>query len=166
MKKYLSNILIYVAALFGIVAFIGLFSTPLQIYDTVKGVWSPYVVKAYTGETVNGMVTNKGTFVPVIGFILSLLMSIFLIIESFKPNLAARLTVINTIVGILFFMCAVLVLLTKDLFLMANNYGDSPYHRNGPGPIMSAICSSIAGTLLLIVTWLPGRRKKIDFIEE
>ena len=166
MKKYLSNNLIYIAALFGIICFIGMFSSPLQVYDSIKGVWSPYNGKVYLGETVNEVVVTKGTAIPLIGFSLPFLMSIFLIIESFKPNLAARLTVINTILGILFFICAILVLLTRELYLNANNFGDSPYHRNGMGPIMAAISNTIAGVLLLIVTWMPSRRKKIDFIEQ
>ena len=50
MKNYLSNILIYIAALCGIISFAGLFATPLMLQDTIKGTWSVYNVKAYLGQ--------------------------------------------------------------------------------------------------------------------
>ncbi len=165
MKKYLSNILIYLAALLGIVAFIALFATPLQSFNEIKGTWSAYNVKAYLGETSNGVKAYSGSFIPVIGFIIPFLMAIFLIIESFKPELNTSLAIINTIFAILFFLSSVLVLLTKEMFLAVNDFGQTDYIRNGAGPISSAICSSIAGVILLIVTWVPSR-KKIDFIEK
>lgn len=165
MKKYLSNILIYLAALLGIVAFIALFATPLQSFNEIKGTWSAYNIKAYLGETSAGVKVYNGSFIPVIGFIIPFLMAIFLIIESFKPELNARLAIINTMFAIFFFVSAVLVLLTKEMFLAVNGYGPTDYIRNGAGPISSAVCSGIAGVILLIVTWVPSR-KKIDFIEK
>ena len=92
-------------------------------------------------------------------------MSIFLIVESFKPSLDSKLAIINTILAILYFFCAVSVLLTKELWLSKNDYGEVYFIRNGLGPIMSGILSSLAGIILLIVTWMPGR-KKIDYIEK
>ena len=167
MKNYLSNILIYIAALCGIIAFAGLFATPLMLEDTIKGTWSAYNVKAYMGEKI--LDTNewlyKGTWFPIIGYVLPLLMSIFLIVESFKPSLDSKLAIINTILAILYFFCAVSVLLTKELWLSKNDYGEVYFIRNGLGPIMSGILSSLAGIILLIVTWMPGR-KKIDYIEK
>ena len=79
MKNYLSNILIYLAALLGIVAFVSLFATPLQSYNEIQGTWTSYNVKAYLGETSAGVQIYKGSFIPVIGFIVPFLMSIFLI---------------------------------------------------------------------------------------
>ena len=165
MKRYLSNILIYIAALFGIVAFTGLFASPLSILDQIKGTWSSYNVKAYLGEVQNGVKVYKGTFTPVIGFLLPFVMSIFLIIESFRPKLRPKLKIINTLLSILYFASAVLVLLTKELWLTINNYGDALIIRNGVGPIMSAILSTLSGILLTIVTWVPGQ-KEIDFIDK
>ena len=165
MKKYLSNILIYLAALLGIVAFISLFATPLQSYNEIQGTWATYNVKAYLGEKSAGVQIYNGSFLPVIGFIIPFLMSIFLIIESFKPELSGRLAIINTIFAILYFISAVLVLLTKEMFLSANDFGETVYIRNGVGPISSAICSFTAGVILLFVAWMPSR-KKIDFIEK
>lgn len=164
MKKYLSNILIYLAALLGIVAFIALFATPLQSYNEIKDTWSAYNVKAYLGESSGGVQVYKGSFLPVIGFIIPFLMAIFLIIESFKPELNTRLAIINTLFAIFFFLSAVLVLLTKEMFLAVNDFGQTDNIRNGAGPISSAICSGVAGVILLIVSWVPSR-KKIDFIE-
>ena len=166
MKKYLSNILIYVAALLGIVAFIALFATPLQSFNEIKGTWSAYNVKAYLGEkSSTGVQIYNGSFIPAVGFIIPFLMAIFLIIESFKPELNTRLAIINTMFAIFFFVSAVLVLLTKEMFLAVNELGQTDYIRNGAGPISSAICSGAAGVILLIVTWVPSR-KKIDFIEK
>lgn len=171
MKKYMNNILIYIAALFGLVAFIGLFASPLQSFNSIKGTWSAYSVKAYLGETSKTaegeiMVIYKGTIAPIFGFILPFLMAIVLIIESFRPAWNAKLAVINTILALLFFASAVLVLLTKELFLAANGLGDTPVIRNGGGPVSSAICSATAGVILLVVTWMPRKQKEIDFIEK
>lgn len=161
MKNYFSNILIYIAALCGIIAFAGLFATPLMIQDTIKGTWSAYNLKVYIGD--NGV--PYGTWFPIIGYVLPLLMSIFLIVESFKPSLDSKLAVINTILALLYFFSAVSVLLTKELWLNANHYEDVGIIRNGLGPIMSGVLSFLAGVILLIVTWMPGR-KKIDYIEK
>ena len=161
MKKYMSNVLIYVAALCGIIAFIGLFASPLQIINEHGG-WSAYNVGVYLGDTKGNV--YKGIVLPVFGYIIPFLMSIFLIIESFKPSLDNRLTVINTIIAIFYFASAVLVLLTKELWLMKNGFGEATYIRNGAGPLMASILSFVAGILLLIVTWVPSR-KKIDYID-
>jgi hypothetical protein len=161
MKKYLSNILIYIAALFGIVAFIGLFSTPLQIYDSTHGTWAPYIVKAYIGES--GI--YKGTILPIFGYVIPFAMAIFLILESFKPRLSAKLKAINTFFAIMFFLSAISVLLTKELYLSVNGLGSTNDLRNGTGPVMAAILSTLAGIILLIVTYMPGRTE-IDFIEK
>ena len=105
----------------------------------------------------------------------ALAMAIVLIIESFRPAWNAKLAVINTILALLFFTSAVLVLLTKELFLQANEWGNGLVIidgetvfaiRNGGGPVSSAICSAIAGIILLVVTWMPRKRKEIDFIEK
>lgn len=163
MKRYASNILIYIAALLGVVAFVCLFSSPLSIYSEIRHTWSAYNVKAYIGEQSQGITVYKGSFYPVIGFSLPFILSIFLILESFKPSLGGRLAIINTILAIIYFLSAVLVLLTKELFLIANGLGDTLTIRNGVGPILSAICSCLAGVILLIVTWVPGQ-KPVDFI--
>ena len=166
MKKYMNNILIYIAALLGIVAFIGLFASPLQSYNSIKGTWSAYSVKAYLGETTNGVVVYKGTIAPIFGFVFPFIMSIILIIESFRPAWNAKLAAINTVLALLYFASAVLVLLTKELFLAANNLGDTTVLRNGGGPFSSAICSGAAGVILLFVAWAPRKQKEIDFIEK
>ena len=163
MKNYLSNVLIYVAALCGIIAFIGLFATPLQSFDSIHGTWSSYNIRAYLGDGKIG--AYKGTVFPIFGYIIPLLMSIFLIVESFKPSLDKRVAFINTVLAILYFFSAILVLLTKELWLKANDLGETDLIRNGWGPIMAAISSCAAGILLLIVSWMPGRRKKINYIE-
>ena len=162
----MNNILIYIAALLGIIAFIGLFASPLQSFNSIKGTWSAYNVKAYLGETTNGVVVYKGTIAPIFGFIFPFLLSVVLIIESFRPAWSAKLAAINTILALFYFASAVLVLLTKELFLAANNLGDTTVLRNGGGPVSSAICSAGAGVILLIVTWAPRKRKEIDFIEK
>ena len=163
MKKYASNILIYIAALFGIIAFIGVFASPLQSYNEIKDAWVAYKVKAYIGEVSQGTTVYNGNFFPAIGYIVPFVLSIFLIIESFKPSLRERIAAINTIFAILYFLSAVLVLLTKELFLNANSFGDTLLIRNGVGPILGAVCSSLAGVILLVVTWMPGQ-KPVDFI--
>lgn len=165
MKRYVKNILIYLAALFGIVAFLGLFSSPLKSYDAIKDTWSVYNVRAYLGETEGEYVVYKGTFVPIIGFVVPLLVSIILIIESFQPGWSKKLTIINSGLAMLYFVSAILVLLTKELFLQANNLGDTLYIRNGGGPIFSAIFAGLAGIILIIVSWVP-KDKNIDFIEK
>ena len=157
----MSNVLIYVAALCGIIAFIGLFASPLQILNEHGG-WSAYNVSVYFGDPKSNV--YKGVALPVFGYILPFLMSIFLIIESFKPQLDNRLSIINTILAILYFASAILVLLTKELWLVKNNAGEMVEIRNGAGPIMAAILSCMAGIILLIVTWAPGR-KQIDYID-
>ena len=161
MKKYMSNVLIYVAALCGIIAFIGLFASPLQIRNEHGG-WSAYNLAVYLGDT-KGKV-YKGVVLPIFGYIIPLLLSIFLIIESFKPALNNRITIINTLLAILYFASSVLVLLTKEQWLKVNDFGDSLAIRNGAGPIMTAILSCLAGILLLIVTWVPSR-KQLDYID-
>ena len=170
MKKYMNNILIYIAALCGIVAFAGLFASPLQSFNSIKGVWSAYNVRAYLGETIKQGDTTikvyKGTIAPIFGFVIPLMMAIMLIIESFKPAWNAKIAAINTIIALLFFASAVLVLLTKELFLVANNLGDTNTIRNGGGPVASAIASALAGVILLVVTWMPRKRREIDYIEK
>ena len=161
MRKYMSNVLIYVAALCGIIAFIGLFASPLQIQNG-QGGWAAYNVSVYLGDTKGSV--YKGVVLPIFGYIVPFLMSIFLIIESFKPELDNRLPIINTLLAILYFLSAVVVLLTKELWLQANGFGEMTEIRNGAGPIMAAILSFCAGALLLIVTWVPSR-KQIDYID-
>lgn len=165
MKRYVKNILIYLAALLGVFAFIGLFSSPLKSFDSIKGTWSVLNVKAYLGETEDGVVVYKGTIAPIFGFIIPILISIALIIESFQPSWNKKISAINTILAILFFMSAILVLLTKELFLNVNGFGDTMQIKNGGGPIFSSICSALAGCLLLVVTYVPSS-KQINFIEK
>ena len=153
------------AALCGIIAFVGLFSSPLQIHNAIDNTWSIYNVKAYLGEVNDGVTVYKGTIGPIFGFILPLVMAIFLILESFRPKLNSKLTAINTMFAVLFFLSAVVVLLTKELFLRINELGDSVDIRNGTGPILSACCSTVAGIILLIVCWVPGITG-IDFIQK
>ena len=163
MKNYLSNVLIYIAALCGIISFIGLFASPLQSLDEIHNSWSAMNVSAYFGDLKNN--SYKGAVLPIFGYILPLLMSIFLIIESFKPSLDNRLTIINTVLAIMYFISAVLVLLTKELWLQANHLGETNYIRNGFGPVMAAVLSTLAGLILLFVTYFPTH-KKIDYIEK
>ena len=165
MRKYLSNVIIYIAALCGIIAFVGLFSSPLQIYNDISGTWSVYNVKAYLGEVNDGVTVYRGTIGPIFGFVMPLIMAVFLILESFRPKLNSKLTAINTMFAVLFFISAVMVLLTKELYLRVNELGNSVDIRNGTGPILSASCSTLAGILLLIVSWVPGI-KSIDFIKK
>ena len=166
----MNNILIYIAALFGIIAFIGLFASPLQSFNSLSGTWSAYNVKAYLGETVKSgdetITVYSGTVAPIFGFVVPFLMAIILIIESFKPAWNAKIAAINTIIALLFFASAVLVLLTKELFLKANNLGDTGTLRNGGGPVTSAICSTLAGIILLVVTWMPRKTKEVEYIEK
>ena len=165
MKRYVKNILIYLAALLGVFAFIGLFSSPLRSYDSIKDTWSVLNVKAYLGQTEDGITVYKGTIAPIFGFIIPILISIALIIESFQPSWNKKISAINTIFALLYFMSAVLVLLTKELFLSVNELGDTMQLKNGGGPIFSSICSAIAGCLLVVVTYVPSS-KQINFIEK
>ena len=163
MKRYVKNVLIYFAALFGIIAFLSLFSSPLKIYDSTKDTWYRYQISAFLGQNSKNFEVYKGAFVPAIGFILPILMSVVLIVESFKPSWSRKITVLNTILAVVYFLCAVLVLLTKELFLDANNLGANLYIKNGSGPIMSAIFSTMSGILLLFVAWFPSEQD-MDFI--
>lgn len=165
MKRYVSNVLIYLSALFGLIAFIGLFASPLKIFDEINHSWTVYSVRAYLGETNGGNVAYKGTFLPVIGFVLPLIISIILIIESFQPSWNKKLKVINTVLAIVFFISAILVLLTRETFLKVNELGDTDLLRNGSGPIMSAVFSFCAGILVLVVAWFPNQGE-LKFIEK
>lgn len=164
MKKYAKNIVLYLAALCGLLAFIGLFTNALKLYDSIKDSWSIYNVKAYIGESVDGNVVYRGAIIPIFGFVLPLLLSIILIIESFKAKWVGKLKKINTTIAVLYFLSGILVLLTKDVFLSVNKLGETLYLRNGSGPIFSAICSWIAAILLLLVTWIPSHTE-VEFIE-
>ncbi len=165
MKRYVKNILIYIAALFGIVAFLCIFSSPLKIYDSVIGRWYNYPLKAYLGKSSKDIPVYKGTVLPIIGFVLPMLMAIVLIVESFKPSWSKSINVVNSILAILYFISAIFILLTKELILRKNNLGDTPLIKNGFGLIMAAVLSTLAGILLLLVTWIPSH-KNIDFIEK
>ena len=165
MKGYVKNVIIYLAALFGIIAFLFLFSSPLKIYDSIKGEWYRYQVNAYLGETSQKTQVYKGVIAPLFGYILPIVMSIVLIVESFKPAWSKKITFLNTVLAIIYFVCAVLVLLTKELFLVANNLNSYIYIKNGGGPIFSAIASTLSGILLLFVTYFPSKQD-IDFIEK
>ena len=160
MRQYVRNILIYLVALFAIIAFIALFSNAIEIYDSVRDSWVTYKVNAYIGKES----IYKGSIVPVFGFALPLLIAVILIVESFKKSWSGNLKIINTVLAIILALCAVCVLLTKELFLSANNLGESTALRNGSGPILSAIASFIGSLLLLFATWLPFKTD-IKFIE-
>lgn len=160
MRQYVRNILIYLVALLAIIAFIAFFANALEIHDSVRDVWTAYKVKAYLGEKN----IYKGTIIPIFGFTLPLLISIILIVESFKKSWSGNLKIINTVLAIILFLCVLCVLLTKELFLSANNLGESVVLRNGAGPIVSAIASTCGGILLLFATWLPFKTD-IKFID-
>lgn len=164
MRQYVRNIIIYLAALFAIIAFIALFANSLKIYDSINGTWINYRVNAYLGEKSGGYVVYKGTIIPVFGFVIPLVIAIFLIVESFKQKWSANLKVINTVLAIILFLCVLCVLLTKELFLSINYFGESNLLRNGAGPIVSAISSACGAILLLFATWLPFKTD-IKFIE-
>ena len=104
MKKYAKNIVLYLAALCGLLAFAGMFTNSLKIYDSIKDSWSIYNVKAYIGESINGHVVYKGAIIPIFGFVLPLLLSIALIIESFKAKWVGKLKKINTSFAVLYFI--------------------------------------------------------------
>lgn len=165
MRSYVKNILLYLVALLGILCFISMFSTSLEIYDSVKGTWNTYNVHPYLGESYNGQTIYKGTLLPVFGYIIPLILAILLIVESFKKSWKKNIKVINTIFAILFLFSALFTLLTKELFLKANGYDQSLIIRNGSGPIFAAVCSLVAAVLLLVVSWIP-LKGEIQFIEE
>ena len=98
------------------------------------------------------------------GFILPFVVSVFLIVESFKKSWSGNLKIINTVVAVILFLCALLVLLTKEMFLLSNNLGETEYLRNGSGPVVSAIASSCGGVMLLFATWLPFK-EDMKFID-
>ncbi|MBQ0008928.1 MAG: hypothetical protein KBS97_01460, partial [Firmicutes bacterium] len=160
MRQYVRNILIYLVALLAIIAFIALFANSLEFYDSVKQTWITYKVNSYIGK--EGVC--KGTIIPVFGFALPLLIAVILIVESFKKSWSGNLKVINTILAIILALCAVCVLLTKELFLSVNNLGETTNMRNGAGPVLSAISSIIGSILLLLATWLPFKTD-IKFID-
>lgn len=160
MRQYVRNILIYLVALLAIISFISMFSTSLFIYDSVKGSWSVYKVNAYVGE--KGV--YKGTIIPIFGFVLPLVISIVLIVESFKKSWSGNLKVINTVLAVILFLCVLCVLLTKELFLSINGLGDTEILRNGSGPVVSAVTSFCGGILLLFASWLPFKTD-IKFID-
>lgn len=164
MRQYIRNILIYLVALLAIIAFMCLFYNALEIYDSVKDSWVTYKVNAYMGD--KGVIgsTYRGTIVPVFGFVLPLIIAIILVVQSFKKSWSGKLKVINTVMAVILFICVVVVLLTKELFLSINSLGESVYLRNGAGPVCSAISSFIAGILLLFATWLPFKTD-IKFID-
>lgn len=165
MKRYVKNVLIYLAALFGIVAFLTIFSSPLKIYDSIKDTWYNYPVRTYLGKSSQNINVYKGAVMPIFGFVLPLIMSIVLIVESFQPSWSKSIAVLNTVLAVIYFICAIFVLLTKELFLSVNSLGDYLYVKNGGGPIASAILSTLAGIVLLFVSWCPSD-KDIDFIEK
>ena len=162
MKTYVKNFLCYLVALFGLLGFISLFSSSLEIYDELKDSWMIFKVKAYVGTSSNGY---KGNVFPIFGYILPLVCGLVLIIESFQPSWGKNIHLINTFMALIFFFSAVLVLLTKELFLSANKLGEFVNIRNGKGPIFCAVCSTVAGSLLLFVTYFPSQTK-IEFIEK
>lgn len=164
MRQYARNILIYLVALLAIIAFIALFANALEIYDSVKDSWVTYKVNAYVGEKNSVGYTYKGTIIPVFGFALPLVISIVLIVESFKTSWSGKLKVINTILAIILLLCVLCVMLTKELFLSINGLGESLFLRNGAGPTVSAIASFCGAILLLFATWLPIKTD-IKFIE-
>lgn len=160
MKQYFRNILIYLVALLAIIAFISVFSNAIEIYDSVRDTWVNYKVNCYIGK--EGV--YKGTIIPVFGFAFPLVIAFVLIVESFKKSWSGNLNIINTVLAVILLLCAVCVLLTKELFLTVNNLGESVALRNGQGPIVSAIASFIGAILLLLATWLPFKTD-IKFIE-
>lgn len=164
MRQYIRNILIYLAALLCILSFISIFSNAIDIFDNLKHSWSSYKVNAYLGDKKNGQMAYKGTIIPVFGFVIPLIISIILIIESFKKSWSSYLKAINTVLGVILFICAILVLLTKELFLGINNLGETVILRNGIGPTLSAVLSILGMILLLFGTWLPFK-SEIKFIE-
>lgn len=165
MKPYVKNILCYLVALLGLLAFISMFSSPLKSFDDIKGTWNVFNVRAYLGETSGGKTIYKGTIVPVFGFVIPLVCAIILIIESFKPSWGKNIKGINTFMAVIFLFCALAVLLTKELFLYVNDYVETDNLRNGSGPIFSALCSTAASIILLLVTWFPSKTP-IKFIEK
>ena len=164
MKNYVRNILLYLVTLLGILSFIAMFSNCLQIYDSVKCKWTNYNVRVYLGVNVEGTWIYRGAVLPIFGFVFPLLCGIVLIIESFHQDWLAKIKFINTILATIIFISAILVLLTKEIFLNVNNLGETNLLRNGSGPIFSAICSWVAAILLLFVTWLPSHTE-VEFIE-
>lgn len=164
MRQYLRNIIIYLAALFAIIAFIALFANSLEIYDSINDSWVNYKVNAYLGEKTSDYVVYKGTIIPVFGFTIPLVIAIVLIVESFKQKWSANLKVLNTVFAIILFLCVLCVLLTKELFLSINFFNESELLRNGAGPTVSAIASTCGAILLLFATWLPFK-SDIKFIE-
>lgn len=165
MRQYVKNILLYVAALLCLVAFIGLFANSLEIYDRIKDTWSVFKVEAYLGEKIDNLQVYKGTIAPIFGFVLPLVIGIFLIVQSFRHRWSGYINLINTISSIVLFLCALLVLLTKELFLSVNNLGESVIIRNSNGPILAAICCCAAGILLMFTTWFP-LKQDMKFIEK
>lgn len=165
MRTYVKNILLYIAALLGLLAFVALFSNALQSYDSVKDSWFTFNVKTYLGESIGNEKIYQGAVLPIFGFIIPLLLAIALIIESFHPSWLKSIKVINTIFAILFFVSAIMVLLTKEIFLNTNDLGDTTLIRNGFGPIFSACCSLVAAILVLLVTWIPSTTP-MKFIEK
>lgn len=164
LKRYVKNILVYLVALFGLIAFLGMFTTSLQIYDGARHVWVNYKANPLFGYSYNENIVYHGAAIPVIGFILPLVIGVVLVIESFKPQWGPRLSVLNTVFSILLMLCSIMVLLTKELYLVNNGLGSTSLLRNGIGPILAACCSFVGAIILLVVTWMPSSRK-IEFID-
>lgn len=165
MRQYSKNIILYIVALLGLLAFLLMFANSLQIYDSLKDTWVSFKVNAYLGDKAGDVTIYKGATLPIFGFVIPFLIAILLIVESFRHRWSGNIKVINTLAGILLFLCAIVVLLTKELFLSVNELGTTFLLRNGFGPIASAILSTISGAALLFVTWFP-LKQDMQFIEK
>ena len=108
---------------------------------------------------------SHGATLPIFGFVIPLLIAILLIVESFQHSWQKHLALINTLFAIALFICAIMVLLTKEIYLSENKLGDTALIRNGSGPIFSAVCSTLGACVLLFTTYFP-LKGDIKFIEK
>lgn len=164
MRQYVRNILIYLVALLGIICFIGLFVNSLEIFDQINNEWIPYKVNAFIGDKIDKQSVYNGSILPVFGFVLPMAIAIVLIVESFKKSWSGYLKIINTVFAVILFLCVLVVLLTKELFLNVNGLNQTLIIRNGAGPRMCAVCAFIGAIVLLFATWLPFK-SDIKFID-
>ena len=138
MKVSLKKLFLLGAAFLAIVAFFMMFLAPVGLDAKVVPVeWAEF------NDVYFGASTIKGVWTSVVGFALMLVSGVALLVSLFVKTKHTKVIQLATVLALV--VAAVLVLLTKTLWLAFNNASDyAEYYVLGAGPIVAAVLSLVA----------------------
>lgn len=150
MKISVKKLVLFCSALFAIVAFFLMFADPVGVDTKFAGIQMSTFDYVYFGKESAAISTGiKGAWTSVVGFALILLSGIALMVLTFVK--AKHVKLIYFVAFLALIVGAILVLLTKTLWLALNNASDyAEMYVLGAGPIIAGVLAILSAMGIVV----------------